>query len=258
MTNQDIKRYAEESDSDSPPPQSTTRVKIRAKSRQPNTPIETIQHSADTSISTDNNPAKISTLARIISPHGNQHEDLKLPRLPELSHFNARLHTVHDSSVEVSSAVTVPPEIARPSPEQRRTELHPIYSAPIWPLTDPSEALLLRHFVQNLAIWVNIRDIFLSKQANSMQLDLCDPKQHFQTEVPQRAGTCQILLNAIFALSSRHLSRVQQYDSYASNRYHQECLKCLIPMLSDTATVADESLFAATIILRVLEELDSK
>lgn len=26
--------------------------------------------------------------------------------------------------------------------------------APIWPLTDPSEALLLRHYVQNLATWV--------------------------------------------------------------------------------------------------------
>lgn len=33
--------------------------------------------------------------------------------------------------------------------------LPPIYSStPIWPLTDPSEAFLLRHFVQNLAIWV--------------------------------------------------------------------------------------------------------
>lgn len=29
-------------------------------------------------------------------------------------------------------------------------------------------------------------------------------------------------------------------------------------MLNDTATVSDESLFAATIILRVLEEIDSK
>jgi hypothetical protein len=27
-------------------------------------------------------------------------------------------------------------------------------STPVWPLTDPSEAALLRHFVQNLAIWV--------------------------------------------------------------------------------------------------------
>lgn len=35
-----------------------------------------------------------------------------------------------------------------------------IYSrAPIWPLTDPSEALLLRHFVQNLAIWVGNTDL---------------------------------------------------------------------------------------------------
>jgi hypothetical protein len=31
----------------------------------------------------------------------------------------------------------------------------PVYSdTSIWPLTDPSEALLLRHFVQNLATWV--------------------------------------------------------------------------------------------------------
>jgi hypothetical protein len=80
--------------------------------------------------------------------------------------------------------------------------------------------------------------------------------QHFQVEVPRRAGTCPVLLNAIFALSARHLSVVGNYDSYASNRYHQECLKYLIPMLDNTATVTDESLFAASIILRVLEEID--
>jgi hypothetical protein len=27
-------------------------------------------------------------------------------------------------------------------------------NTPVWPLTDPSEAVLLRHFVQNLATWV--------------------------------------------------------------------------------------------------------
>jgi hypothetical protein len=80
--------------------------------------------------------------------------------------------------------------------------------------------------------------------------------QHFQVEVPRRAGTCPILLNAIFALAARHLSHVGNYDSYASARYHQECLKYLIPMLDNTATVSDESLFAASIILRVLEEID--
>jgi hypothetical protein len=80
--------------------------------------------------------------------------------------------------------------------------------------------------------------------------------QHFQVEVPRRAGICPILLNAIFALSARHLSHIGNYDSFASNRYHDECLKYLIPMLNNTATISDETLFAATIILRVLEEID--
>ena len=91
-----------------------------------------------------------------------------------------------------------------------------------------------------------------------MQLDLCDAKNHFQVEVPQRAGSCQILLNAIFALSARHMSLTGDYDHFASNRYHQECLKYLIPMVTESATVADESLFAATIILRVMEEMDGR
>ena len=82
--------------------------------------------------------------------------------------------------------------------------------------------------------------------------------QHFQVEVPKRAGTCPILLNAIFALSARHLSHIGDFDPLASNRYHQECLKYLIPMLDNNATVGDETLFAATIILRVLEEIDSE
>lgn len=63
-------------------------------------------------------------------------------------------------------------------------------------------------------------------------------------------------MNAIFALAARHLSLTANYDSFASNRYHQECLKHLIPMLDDTTTVSDDSLFAATIILRVLEEME--
>jgi hypothetical protein len=74
--------------------------------------------------------------------------------------------------------------------------------------------------------------------------------------VPQRASNCRILLNAIFALAARHLSQTDDYDPLASNHYHQECLKCLIPVLDDAATIADENLFAATIILRVMEEMD--
>lgn len=44
---------------------------------------------------------------------------------------------------------------------ERSPSIPPIYSErPIWPLADPAEALLLRHFVQNLAIWVRIYKTF--------------------------------------------------------------------------------------------------
>lgn len=133
---------------------------------------------------------------------------------------------------------------------------------PVWPLSNPEEAILLRHFVQKLAIWVSENHLAFLCLANqttdTFKLDLCDPRQHFQVEVPKRAGTCPILLNAIFALSARHLSHISGYDRLASNRYHDECLKHLIPMLNNRATISDETLFAATIILRVLEEIDSE
>jgi hypothetical protein len=66
------------------------------------------------------------------------------------------------------------------------------------------------------------------------------------------------LLNAIFALAARHLSHIEDFDPLASNRYHEECLKYLIPMLDHAETVSDENLFAATIILRVLEEMEGR
>ncbi|KAJ9143888.1 Arca-like protein [Pleurostoma richardsiae] len=112
----------------------------------------------------------------------------------------------------------------------------------VYPLRDRQEAILLRHFVEKIAIW----------------LDLCDPVQSFEVTVPSRAGTCSILVNAIFAVAAKHLSHISAFDRYASDRYHQECLDILIPLLSHDATVSDENLFAATIILRVWEEMEVK
>ncbi|KAI1404254.1 hypothetical protein F4819DRAFT_149777 [Hypoxylon fuscum] len=108
------------------------------------------------------------------------------------------------------------------------------------PLKNRTEALLFRHYIQKLAIC----------------LDLCDPLRHFELVVPERAGVCHTLLNAIFAIAARHLSHTTDFDPLASNRYHDECLKYLIPMLNHASTVSDENLFAATIILRMLEEMD--
>jgi len=76
--------------------------------------------------------------------------------------------------------------------------------------------------------------------------------------LPRRAIESPTLLNAIFAVSSRHLSVIGQFDEYASDRYHQDCLKHLrnIP-INDPALMKDD-LLAATILLRTLEELDGK
>lgn len=76
--------------------------------------------------------------------------------------------------------------------------------------------------------------------------------------MPERASTCHTLLNAILAIAARHLSHTTDFDPLASNRYHDECLKYLIPMMNHSSAVADENLFAATIILRMLEEMDGR
>jgi hypothetical protein len=112
--------------------------------------------------------------------------------------------------------------------------------APVWPLKDKEEARLLRYFVEHLA----------------RNFDLTDPLQHFRRVVPQRAAICPPLLNAIFALSARHLSRIGEYDHLISNKYIQGCLQHLIPMLDDSSALQDENLLASTIILRHVEELE--
>lgn len=110
----------------------------------------------------------------------------------------------------------------------------------VWPLQDKEEARLLRYYVERLA----------------RSYDLTDPLKHFQRVVPQRAATCPTLLNAIFALSARHLSRTNEYDPLASNKYHQKCLGHLIPMLNDESAILDENLLASTTVLRNLEEIE--
>ncbi|KAI1494194.1 hypothetical protein F5X96DRAFT_618617 [Biscogniauxia mediterranea] len=114
------------------------------------------------------------------------------------------------------------------------------YSSTALPLKSRTEAILFRHYIQKLAIC----------------LDLCDPLRHFELVVPERASMCHTLLNAVLAIAARHLSHTTDFDPLASNRYHDECLKYLIPMLNDSSVVSDENLFAATIILRMLEEME--
>lgn len=107
-------------------------------------------------------------------------------------------------------------------------------------LKSPTEARLLQHFVENL----------------SSSFDLTDSLCHFRFVIPQLAVHDPILLNAILAASARHLSRTTNADPYIADKYHQECIQHLIPMLSDENAVLNENLLAATVILRFLEEID--
>lgn len=112
-----------------------------------------------------------------------------------------------------------------------------------WPLQSTQEAELMRYFVENIA----------------SSFDLCDRGRHFALIVPQRAARCPMLLNALFAVSARNLSRCSDYNPLISNKYNQQCLKHLIPMLGDVNAITDdENLLAATVLLRHLEELDGK
>ncbi|GAP91381.2 putative ARCA protein [Rosellinia necatrix] len=112
---------------------------------------------------------------------------------------------------------------------------------PTWPLKDKQEAQLFCHFVRDIA------PLF----------DLCDHERHFATVVPQRATTCPPLLNAILASSAKHSSRLGLVDPLVADRYYQDSLRTIIPMLSGRgAAVRDEDLLAAIVILRFIEEVD--
>jgi hypothetical protein len=57
-------------------------------------------------------------------------------------------------------------------------------------------------------------------------------------------------------LSARQLSRTTDFDPYIADAYYQRCFDTLIPALNDNVTIKEEPLLAATVILRLLEEMN--
>lgn len=102
------------------------------------------------------------------------------------------------------------------------------------------EAFLLRHFIDHVSSFFDVGDAY----------------RHFAFEVPQRARTNPILLNAMLALSAKHLSRTSTFDARISDSYLETCLQSLIPALNDSDAVGDDAIFAAVILLRFLEEMN--
>ncbi|CVK97930.1 related to ARCA protein [Fusarium mangiferae] len=153
--------------------------------------------------------------------------------------------TSHTHAIEISggdgaSAVSRDtPRNYGPIPHGSTLGLANVGSVP-YPLAENHEVRLMQYYLTYMCTW----------------FDLCDSRRHFANIVPPRAASCPTLLNAIFALSSRHLSLNAQYDPYASDRYHQACLRHLTTISNDSSALNDDNLLAATILLRTLEELD--
>ncbi|KAM4062700.1 fungal specific transcription factor [Hirsutella rhossiliensis] len=110
-----------------------------------------------------------------------------------------------------------------------------------FPLHSWREAKLMKYYLEYMCHW----------------FDVCDTTRQFAVHVPRKAMSCPTLLNAIYALSSRHLSLKEgQCDEWISNQYHERCLRQLSSVSNDSNALLDDDLLAATILLRTLEELE--
>ncbi|KAL4757926.1 uncharacterized protein BDW70DRAFT_152961 [Aspergillus foveolatus] len=147
------------------------------------------------------------------------------------------------------------------SPQSPYSSIDSPASSPYQQLASIEESCLLRYFIEELSPW----------------FDHCDPQSHFRQVVPFRAQRSRYpsLLNAIYAVSARHLSRLPQYRTLEGNiKYHGQSLpdlstssaveymlKC-IPGLSSFHDIGDpteqENLMCAAIILRQYEEMEEE
>lgn len=167
---------------------------------------------------------------------------------------DARLHAVTPMQESHNRALLA----ATPRTESSATQSSPgsissrSYST-VYPLstaTGPSntiltqrEAVLMRNFTNNMALWA----------------DITDRGRHFETDVPRRALYHPTLRYAIFAFSSRHMNRHRRgQESTEALEYYDKCLNLLIPTISNPENHVTEEVFAAVAILRQYEEMDSE
>ncbi|KAL2817597.1 hypothetical protein BJX63DRAFT_419546 [Aspergillus granulosus] len=114
----------------------------------------------------------------------------------------------------------------------------------IEPLNNIEESCLLRYFIEELLPW----------------FDHCDDRSHFGLVVPLRAQSCLTVRNAIFAVSSRHLSCKLLSDLTASSavEYMIKCIPGLLTFHDIQDPEKQDNLMAAAIILRQYEEMEEE
>lgn len=185
--------------------------------------------------------------------------DLEDRANPEALAF-AESSVANDNETPLFPRVGVPKSGRDSSPPRVRSRPLPSPGERSWPLRDPEEAYLLRHFVDRIACFVSggLTRPFLRATLMTPQFDCTDRQQHFAVHIPYRARYCDTLFNAIMAMSARHLSCTTEYDTFVSDHYYQACLETLIPSLNDHGVTMDDDLLAATVILRLLEEFDGE
>lgn len=108
-----------------------------------------------------------------------------------------------------------------------------------WPTTNAYEASLLHHYIVHCTGWI----------------DVCDPKRHFEKEVPRRAVHFPIILNGILGLAARHVWLMGKVAVDHSQPYVDQCLQALIVALEDPLAHWDENFLVAVILLRLHEEM---
>lgn len=95
----------------------------------------------------------------------------------------------------------------------------------------------MRHYVRELAGW----------------FDSADGATFFSTRIPELASGSPALLNAIFALSAKHLSLLGQLQESVSLRYVDACYRALLPDVDTKAFEAEH--LAAVLILRLVMQM---
>lgn len=116
------------------------------------------------------------------------------------------------------------------------------FSLPITPSLSAHEARLMQHFIEHLA----------------PSIDVVCSSQIFGRLVPRMAFLSPILLTSIFAVASKHISKTIGTTDPTPETYFQETLDHLIPILNEPGALVEDYILAAVVILRVMEEMDSK
>lgn len=126
----------------------------------------------------------------------------------------------------------------------RITDISPeaAFSLPTTPTLSPHEAHLMQHFIEHLA----------------PSIDVVCRDSIFGRLVPRMAFLSPILLTSIFACASKHMSKTIGMTDPTPETYFQETLDHLIPVLNEPDALVEDYILAAVVILRVMEEMDSK